>query len=170
MWRDDARLRTPVKGRSWRYTVTTGPFLTIDTGSGFFFGCRGKVWTFIGPEIDYTHLWDTSGSLLHLSLGVNISFIQFDRLSVDGYIQYSLLDHLSGIAGGLLLTSYPVTPLSLFLRMGGQVYRDISFFNAEGRIGAVIYRFNPYVGYRHTSSALGYASVSGPLIGGQVYF
>ncbi|MBN1498847.1 MAG: hypothetical protein JW982_01710 [Spirochaetes bacterium] len=128
----------------------------------------GKLWRYIGPEIEFRHIQDGDDYLNYAELGINFPVSQYDYFASDFYIQYAQMSgvtDLYGAAMGFTVRSYPYKPFSLSLRTGMQLYQyEIKFYDIEGRIACHFYRFEFFAGYRHIGSDFG-AELTGPLCG-----
>ena len=98
----------------------------------------GKFINHFGPEIDYRLLWDGKNLFHNLSGGLNLSFFQFDYLSLDFYLKAAFFMGLlerQGVSLGGKLTTYPFKPLSLEVRSGGMFFEDITFAEVDVKLG-----------------------------------
>lgn len=105
---------------------------------GGMFRISGKAFNHLGPELDYRLLWDGSDFLHILGAGGNISFFQFDYLSLDFYVAGAFFMGLmerQGVKFGAKLTSYPFRPLSLEVRSGVIFFESIKFAEVEAKLG-----------------------------------
>lgn len=112
---------------------------------------RGHFWKFFGPEIDCRMLTDGKNYLGYYALGINLALFQHSFLSADLYIQYAIMTGLldmKGIAYGAVFQSFPVRPLFIIIRTGGQSYPGIGFFDAEARLGVFWGNLGISGGYR----------------------
>ncbi len=128
---------TPDKNHN--FTIYGGATMneSMDTYGGLL-RLTGKFFNHLGPELDYRVLYDGDDVLHNLSTGVNISFFQFDYLSLDFYVKAAFFMGLlerQGISLGAKLTTYPFKPISLELRSGGIFYESITFAELEAKLG-----------------------------------
>lgn len=120
----------------------------------------GKFFNHLGPELEYRILWDGSDLLHILNTGVNLSFFQFDYLSLDFYVEgaffFGLLER-QGITVGAGIYTYPFKPISLEIRSGGMFFPSITFAEVEVKLGFHIGRgeiFADFYTLQSRSSAL----------------
>ena len=105
---------------------------------GGMFRLTGKFVNHFGPEIDYRILWNGQNLLHNLSGGLNLSFFQFNYLSLDFYFKAAFFMGLlerQGVSLGAKLTSYPIKPLSLEIRSGAMIFQSITFVEFEIKLG-----------------------------------
>ena len=98
----------------------------------------GKFVNHMGPEIDYRILIDGKNLLHNLSAGLNISFFQFDFMTLDFYLEGAFfmgLMNRQGLALGAKITSYPFKPISLEVRSGGMFFKSITFAEIDVKLG-----------------------------------
>jgi len=110
---------------------------TIDEFGGFF-RLSGKFFNHLGPEIDYRLIYNGNEVFHNLSTGINLSFFQFDYLSLDFYVKGAFFMGLlqrQGISLGARFTSYPFKPVSLELRSGGVFFESLKFAELEAKLG-----------------------------------
>lgn len=129
--------RTPEK--NYNFTFYGGATFDEDFNTyGGLLRFTGKFFNHLGPEMDYRVLYDGEDVLHNLSAGLNISFIQYDSLSLDFYVKAAFFMGLlerQGISLGAKLTTYPFKPLSLEIRSGGIFYKSITFAEIEAKLG-----------------------------------
>lgn len=116
---------------------------TIDE-FGSLFRFNGKFFNHLGPEIDYRLIYNGDDVFHNLSAGLNLSFFQFDYLSLDFYIKGAFFMGLlqrQGVSLGAKFTSYPFKPLSLEIRSGGVFFDSITFAELEVKLGIHIDAF-----------------------------
>lgn len=129
--------RTPEKNFNFAFYGGATMNEDLDTSGGLL-RLTGKFFNHLGPELDYRILYDGEEVLHNLSTGLNISFLQYDYLSLDFYVKaiffFGLMER-QGISLGAKLTSYPFKPISLELRSGGIFYESINFAELEAKLG-----------------------------------
>ncbi|MGL4370563.1 MAG: hypothetical protein ACRCUT_12955, partial [Spirochaetota bacterium] len=110
------------------FTVTAGYHRTSDGVNAETAGVRGKISSVIGPEIEYLHFHDGTGSLHFAKIGANVPLFQHDFLSCDiyggGAVMEGILDR-SGIFAGIYLMSVPIRPLVLRASLGVAAFDKI---------------------------------------------
>lgn len=98
----------------------------------------GKFTNHFGPELDYRLFWD-GDDLFHIATtGLNLSFFQFNFMSLDFYVEGAFFMGLlerQGISLGAKITSYPFRPVSLEIRSGGMFFESITFAEIEAKLG-----------------------------------
>lgn len=162
-------------GSSWYLAFEGGVQYASENGNAAFGRISGKLFRFLGPEIEVKRLKDKNDDHLdYFALGINIPVVQFSGFSPDLYIQRAMLRGIierKGVSYGIIVNSYPVSPLSMMLRIGvqsyeninGKEFKNVELHDYEYRIGVILNRFEIFAAYRHVGSDS--ADIKGPLAG-----
>lgn len=139
MRNDDEINYSQDKNKNYNFSLYGGG--TIDEALKTYGGLlrfTGKFFNHLGPEIDYRLLYDGKDVLHNLSTGINLSFFQFDYISLDFYGKAMFFMgslERQGISLGAKMTSYPFKPVSLEIRSGGIFLESITFAEFEVKLG-----------------------------------
>jgi hypothetical protein len=120
-------------------------------GHGIWARLEGHFLPFFGPYLETWHLTDGGAFQNAFRLGGLIPLFQSAPFSMSVYGQwnywYGSLERNGG-ALGLEIRSYPVKPLAFSWRGGFQAFENFQIGESELKIGIVLGRWEPFIGWR----------------------
>lgn len=155
-----------------RFSAGADAYWTAD-GIGVRAEFEGKALPFIGPRLDATVLGDGKDRQYFIGVGGQMSLFQTRWVCADVYGQWIAMRGLvqrEGGAGGLALTIYPGSRLSVSIKVGGQNYRsglELGEWNCS--IGRHFGRYEVYGGWR-SLGAEDAELLGGFFLGGRVHY
>ncbi len=150
LWQD-AEGESPPGGRDQRYSTDAQAFELKGFGRGAWARLEGRFFRFIGPYAEVWTLDDGHAVQYSSRLGGQVSLFNADGFNwflYGQYVHWFGAIERDGSGFGSVMRSYPVKPLSLEWRAGVQTFDGFVVGASEVSIGALIGRFEPYVGYR----------------------
>ncbi len=132
-----------------------GALYAFSNGYGYYASLTGKFYKIIGPELEMRRLDDGSDHLNYYAAGINISLLQYGGFLLDMHFQAAymrgILDR-NGSAAGVVMTLYPVKPITLTVKAGTQAFGKVNFFDGEVKIGVMLQRVELSTGCRYIAS------------------
>ncbi len=147
----DALSFQPATPKSHWFALDTQAFYLEDVGGGTWITFRGTLWRFFGPYFEAMLLTDGQEFLQGTRLGGTFTIFQSTPLTLNAYFQWQawngILDR-SGTTGGIEILSFPVKPLALQFRLGGQTFPRFSLTETELKAGWMIEEWQLNGGWR----------------------
>lgn len=154
------------------FSIEAGALWDRQYGWGFSTGARLLFFNFIGLDFDMRSIWENESSHLdYYGAGLVLSYAFVDTIVPSLYLHYAAYRSIierDGAALGLMVNIYPVKPLSLMFKVGGQFFEQIDFADLEARLGVLVRFFEVWAGYRFISAK--YAHLDGPIFGVRFVF
>ena len=135
----------------WFSTSVSGFYLK-DIGYGPWLNFSGNLYKFFGPSLDGFLTSDGDKTLYGLRAGLQFSLLQFNGISMNLYWQWQLWSHpsleRSGSVFGLEVRLYPIKPITIRLKWGGQFFEHFTMSDFEVQAGFMIKAWELYGGWR----------------------
>lgn len=148
------------------FSLEAGGKYAWDDGWGFFGATRLLFFNFIGPDFEARSYWDGEDTLQYYGAGLCIGYTVNRAFVPALYVHAALMRGVverNGASLGIDFHAYPVKPLAVTLRIGGQFYEYIEYIDVEGRLGLFFKFFEVFAGYRYMGAK--YSDLHGPVFG-----
>jgi hypothetical protein len=155
----------------WFNTSVAGLYFG-DMGFGSWISFSGNIFKFFGPYVDVYYL--NGEEMIGSRAGLHFSLIQTNPFNMSLYFQaqWQFIDpdwDRAAVVGGLEFRLYPVKPLSLRLKLGGQVFEYFRIGEIEAEAGVLLQAWEIFGGWRWWNMEGG-PGWNGPYLGVRRYF